>query len=209
MIDPCGVARAYDAVAGDYAELIPDVRVEACVDLAIVDEFVAAVGSEMVLDAGCDAGRMARYIADRGATVTGVDISPGMIEMARRDHGDLSFTVGSLTDPPYADRCFGGVMLWYSTIHTHRVLQPRIFREVARVLRPGGFVLVGFQSGGGVRDVSAFYRARGHDIELHRYLFEPDEVIGWMNMAGLHEVCRMTRGPRGSEKDNQTVLLGR
>lgn len=207
VIDPSGVACAYNTVAGDYAQLIPDVRVEARMDLAMVDEFVAAVGSGMVLDAGCGAGRMTRYLADRGAAVVGVDISSGMVEMAGRDHGDLSFTVGSLTDLPYADCCFGGVMLWYSTIHTPWADQLAIFSEVRRVLRPGGFVLVGFQSGAGVRDVSGFYRARGHDVELLRYLFAPEEVIDWMNTVGLHEVCRMTRRPRGGERDDQTVLL--
>ncbi len=38
--------------------------------------------------------------------------------MARRDHRDLVFTVGSLTDLPYPDDQFAGVMLWYSIIHT-------------------------------------------------------------------------------------------
>jgi hypothetical protein len=71
-----------------------------------------------VLDAGCGAGRMSRYLAERGCCVEGVDLPPGMVGMAQRDHPDLVFTVGSLTDLPYSDDEFAGVMLWHSIIHT-------------------------------------------------------------------------------------------
>ena len=150
--------HAYDTVAEDYAAQLPDTRAEAPLDLAMVDAFAAAVTSgddARVLDAGCGAGRMSRYLADRGCRVEGVDLSPGMVAMARRDHPDLAFTVGSLTDLPYPDDQFAGVMLWYSIIHTPPAGQARIFAEAARVLRPGGHLLVGFQSGEGTRDVSA------------------------------------------------------
>ena len=59
-----------------------------------------------------------------------------MIAMARRDHRDLAFTVGSLTDLPYPDDQFAGVMLWYSIIHTPPAGQARIFAEATRVLAP-------------------------------------------------------------------------
>lgn len=48
-------------------------------------------GLGMVLDAGCGAGRVTDYLADCGPAVVGLDISSGMVEMARRDHGDLPF----------------------------------------------------------------------------------------------------------------------
>ena len=108
-IDPFdfgSVRHAYDTVAEDYATYLPDTRAEAPLDLAMVDAFAEAVTSgddARVLDAGCGAGRMSRYLADRGCLVEGVDLSPGMIAMARRDHRDLVFTVGSLIDLPYAD----------------------------------------------------------------------------------------------------------
>ncbi len=151
------VRHAYDTVAEDYATHLPDTRAEAPLDLAMVDAFAEAVTSgdrARVLDAGCGAGRMSRYLAERGCLVEGVDLSSRMVAMARRDHRDLAFTVGSLTDLPYPDDQFAGVMLWYSIIHTPPAGQARIFAEATRVLRPGGYLLVGFQSGEGTRDVS-------------------------------------------------------
>jgi SAM-dependent methyltransferase len=182
-IDMSGVRRAYDAVAEDYAARLPDNRAEAPLDLAMVDALAAAVGEQgsdgadsRILDAGCGAGRMSRYLLGRGCSVEGVDLSPGMVAMARRDTPGVRFAVGSLADLPYADDTFGGVLLWYSIIHTPPAGQDRIFAETARVLRPGGHVLVGFQAGAGTRDVSAAYSRFGHEVELVRHLYTADEV---------------------------------
>lgn len=210
--DHDGVKRAYDAVALAYATWLPDTRVEAPIDLAMVDDcasLVTADGPERVLDAGCGAGRMSRYLADRECLVEGVDLSPNMVTMARRDHQDLVFTVGSLSDLPYPGGRFTGVLLWYSIIHTPPGGQQRIFAEVARVLRPSGHLLVGFQSGGGVRDASEVYRRFDHDIELERHLYTPDQIASFASAAGLHEVCRLVRRAAGDEQDDQAVLLMR
>jgi ubiquinone/menaquinone biosynthesis C-methylase UbiE len=211
-LDIPSVRRAYDTVANDYATYLPDTRAEASLDLAMIDAFIEAVGTSAevrVLDAGCGTGRMSRYVADRGCRVEGVDLSSNMVAMARRDHGDLVFTVGSLTDLPYPDDQFAGVMLWYSIIHTPHSGQQQIFDEVARVLRPGGHVLVGFQAGEGTRDVAQAYRRFGHEILLERHLYTADQVAATMLDAGLSEVCRLVRRAQGTERDDQAVLLAK
>ena len=208
--DFSGVRRAYDTVAQDYATYLPDTRAEAPLDLAMIDAFAQAVTAgddPVVLDAGCGTGRISRYLADRGCRVRGLDLSPGMVAMARRDHPDLTFTVGSLTDLPWPDGQFAGVLLWYSIIHTPPASQARLFAEAARVLRPAGHLLVGFQAGTGARDVAAAYRRFGHEVELERYLSTPDEVARRVEKAGLREVCRLVRRAQRSEREDQAVLL--
>lgn len=205
-----GVRRAYDTVAEDYAAHLPDTRWESPLDLAMVDAFAVAVTADddgPVLDAGCGTGRMSRYLTERGCSVVGVDLSPGMVAVARRDHPGLAFTVGSLIGLPCPDDRFAGVMLWYSIIHTPPAGQARIFAEAARVLRPGGHLLVGFQSGEGTRDVSGAYRRFGHEVELERHLYSADDVAAQIEAAGLREVCRLVRRARVNERDDQAVLL--
>lgn len=207
------VREAYDTVAADYAALLPDTRAEAALDLAMVEAFAAAVASSgdapRVLDAGCGTGRMSRYLADRGCLVEGVDLSPGMVSMARRDHPDLVFAVGSLTALPYPDEQFAGVLLWYSIIHTPSEAHEPIFTEVRRVLRPGGHVLVGFQAGTGTRDVSAVYRRFGHEVELQRHLVTADQVASQLASVGMPEECRLVRRGQGNERDDQAFVLAR
>ncbi|WP_211221092.1 class I SAM-dependent methyltransferase [Nocardioides insulae] len=207
------VRRAYDTVAADYAAYLPDTRAEARLDLAMVDAFADAVSTgedPIVLDAGCGAGRLSRYVADRGCRTQGVDLSPGMIAMARRDHPDLGFAVGSLTALPFARDRFAGVLLWYSIIHTPPSGLAQVCREAARVLRRGGHLLVGFQAGVGIRDVSAAYRGFGHEVRLERYCYSPDTVADHLEATGLREVSRLVRRSlTAHERDDQAMLLAR
>ncbi len=207
-MEPEIVQRAYDTVARDYARELPDTRADAGLDLAMLDEFITRVGDGSLLDAGCGAGRITRYLADRGCAVEGVDLSPGMIQQARAAHPDVNFAVASLEDLPHEDDSFDGVLLWYSIIHTPPARQPDIFDEVARVLRPGGHLLVGFQAGTGVRDVSGAYGRFGHDVVLERYLFSADEVAAWIAGSGGREVARLVRAADGAETQAQAVVLG-
>ncbi|MEJ5947045.1 class I SAM-dependent methyltransferase, partial [Pseudokineococcus basanitobsidens] len=192
QVDYSPVRRAYDTLAGTYAERLPDTRAEAPLDLAMLDHFathVHATGAGSVLDAGCGAGRITRYLADRGCTVEGLDLSPEMVAAARRDHADLPFTVGSITDLPHPDGSFTGILFWYSTIHTPPDQLHHVFTEAVRVLRPGGYLLIAFQSGHGTHDVAPAYRRFGHDVELERYLTTADDIAAQLRASGLTETC--------------------
>ncbi len=81
-LDFRSVRHAYDTVAEDYATYLPDTRAEAPLDLAMVEPSLRRVTSgddARVLDAGCGAGRMSRYLAERGCLVEGVDLSSSMV----------------------------------------------------------------------------------------------------------------------------------
>jgi SAM-dependent methyltransferase len=210
--DISGVRLAYDTVAETYVDVLPDTRAEAPLDLNMVDFFAADVTARedpRVLDAGCGTGRMSRYLAERGCLVEGVDLSASMIAIARRDHRDLTFTVGSLTDLPYPDGHFAGVLLWYSTIHTPPAGQARLFAEARRVLRPTGHLLVAFQAGEGTCDLAPAYRRFGHEVTLERHLYTAEQVASHLEGAGLREICRLVRRAQGWERDDQAILLAR
>lgn len=207
--DRAGVRATYDAVAADYARHFPGTEPEAAIDLAVVDHMLALLGpTPHVLDAGCGTGRMGRYLADRGCRVTGLDLSPGMVAMARRDHPDLGTTVGSITDLPYADGTFDGALYWYSTIHSPDRDLARIAAEAARVVRPGAPVLVAFQVGSGAREVGEGYRRLGHDVRIVRHHRSTARWAGVLRDAGLTEVARLDRAPLW-ERDPQGFVLAR
>ncbi|GAB4085376.1 class I SAM-dependent methyltransferase [Myceligenerans cantabricum] len=205
------VRRAYDTVAEDYATFFHDASTETADNLAMVDQFADAVAEGplpgVVLDAGCGTGRMSRYLAARGVAVQGIDLSPGMIAQARLAQPGVTFDVGSLTDLPYDDGTFTGVLLWYSIIHTPAHTQPDIFAEIRRVVRDGGHVLAGFQTGQGVHDVAPAYRRHGHDIELVRHPFTPDQVTRWMSDAGLRQTHRHEQPPADGQPHGECTLL--
>lgn len=163
-----------------------------------------------VLDAGCGAGRLLPYLESRGCQVTGIDIAGGMVAQARRRHPTFGVSVGSLTRLPLADAAFDAYVSWYSTIHLPVDGLSAALAEAARVLRPGGRVLLAFQAGHGARDVARGMRSR-HDVPpdavLLRYHRTPDEVAAALVAAGFVESARLVRGPVDAEQDPQAVLV--
>ena len=206
--DEPAVQLAYDEVADTYADHFRSTEPEQPVELAMVAHFAALLtGERRVLDAGCGAGRMMPLLAGHGCSVEGVDLSPQMVRRSLRDHPEHPAQVASIADLPFADASFDGVFCWYSTIHSPDPDLADILRELRRVLRPGGYALVAFQTGEGVRDVSESYRRHGHEVVLHRWNRSPEQVAQALGTAGLTVVARLERAAAGRERDGQAVLV--
>jgi SAM-dependent methyltransferase len=92
---------SYDTVADSYADLtrhLLDETPEERAVLALFADMVRAHGGGTVADVGCGPGRITAYLRQLGVDAFGIDLSPGMIEVARRDHPGLRFDLGSMTD---------------------------------------------------------------------------------------------------------------
>lgn len=204
------VRATYDLVAEDYAGHFPATEPEAAIDLAAIDHFVMLLkdGTRDVLDAGSGTGRMSRYLTARGCHVRGVDLSPGMVAVARRDHPDIKTEVGSITVLPFPTDSFDGLFYWYSVIHVPDDELRKVFDEARRVLRPDGVVLVAFQVGEGESEVGAGYRRLGHDVTLIRFHRTVEQVMRLMQTAGFLEAARMVRAPL-DEGHDQAVVIAR
>jgi SAM-dependent methyltransferase len=200
----------YDVVAESYAEMIPDTRYEAAIDLAMVRHFVDGMPERpaSVLDAGCGTGRMITFLTelDGALNVTGSDLSPGMIAQARSQHPDLDVVVAGHTALPFDDDRFDGVLAWYSVIHTPPHELGAVFGEFARVLRPGGVLLLGYQAGTGDRRLDRPY---GHDVELTAYLHHTPYVCEVLRARGFVVDAVLDRAARPSEKHAQGFVLAR
>lgn len=95
---------------------------------------------QRVLDVGCGTGRLAAALAERGARVWGVDPSEGMLRQARGNAaGKASFKQAPAESLPFKDGWFERAVL---RLVVHLVDRPRAFREIRRVLRPGGRIVI-------------------------------------------------------------------
>ncbi|MGP3918808.1 methyltransferase domain-containing protein [Nonomuraea sp. 10N515B] len=99
---------------------------------------VGDVAGRRVLDAGCGSGPLSAALRDRGAVVTGIDSSAGMLARARRRLGDdAALHVVDVRDPlPFADGAFDDVVASL-VLHYLEDWGPTL-AEMRRVLRPGG-----------------------------------------------------------------------
>lgn len=203
---------AYDAMAGAYHDRFPDLSVEQPLDRALIRafaEYVHAGGDPAVLDAGCGTGRLIGPLRSLGLAVTGVDLSRGMLELARSAHPDVGLAAADLRRIPFPDESFAGVVAWYSLINCSVVDLEQALAELARVLRPGGHLLTGFQSGAGSRILQKTY-TQGHERELH--VRTCDEMAAAFEAAGLSVLGQSYRAAEpGSANgdDDQAFVIGR
>ncbi|WP_045823503.1 class I SAM-dependent methyltransferase [Williamsia herbipolensis] len=200
--------NAYDAVADSYVEIVPDASFEADSDLRLISEFVEMLPGREVLDAGCGGGRMITHLEslnDR-LVIDGVDLSPRMVDHARRAHPTRRIRRGNLTELPYPDSSVDGVLGWYSIIHTLPDALDRTLREFARVLRPGGVLLTGFQAGDGPRVIAGAY---GCDVTMPAHLHRAHDVAERMRHVGLLPVTVVERAPRSVDAHPQGFVLAR
>ena len=94
-----------------------------------------------VLDIGCGAGvPVARTLAER-FSVTGVDISGSMIELAKANVPSGRFIRADIMSVAFEPSIFDAVTAFYSIFHIHREEHPALFHRVHDWLKPGGYLL--------------------------------------------------------------------
>jgi SAM-dependent methyltransferase len=139
--DPPGV-NDYDSFAAAYAASNETNLVNAYYERPAMLALAGDVAGRRILDAGCGAGPLFAALRDRGAIVTGIDKSAGMVELARRRLGDdADLQVAELGSPlPFPDGTFDDVTASL-VLHYLEDWGPAL-AELRRVLKPGGRLIV-------------------------------------------------------------------
>jgi ubiquinone/menaquinone biosynthesis C-methylase UbiE len=136
------VQRQFGAVAASYSTSAVHTGGP---DLTALIAAAALRGTERVLDAGCGTGHTALALAPNAATVVGVDLTPAMLAEGTRMAGErgltnVQFVRGDVERLEFPAASFDLVTSRYSAHHYPRPLAA--LREFARVLRPGGRLLL-------------------------------------------------------------------
>src|ERR1700694_1055011 len=96
-MEPEAMKASYEVVAEAYAAQFFDELSRKPFDRMLLDAFAAdCTGRGPVLDVGCGPGHIARYLSDRGANAAGLDLSPAMVELARKLNPGPRFRVGDM-----------------------------------------------------------------------------------------------------------------
>jgi ubiquinone/menaquinone biosynthesis C-methylase UbiE len=136
------VRRQFGTVAAAYA--VSAVHTSGA-DLRALVEGAGLTGNERVLDIGCGAGHTALAIAPLAASVVALDVTPEMLDVAarlaaERGVGNIEFRLADVAALPFEDNSFDVVTSRFSAHHYHN--PSRAVTEAARVLRPGGRLLL-------------------------------------------------------------------
>ncbi len=197
------VQTAYRKYARDYfqARLEGGLRnrVNNFTELPSMLEALGDLNGKMLLDIGCGPGIHAREYVLRGAMVTGVDVTSGMVEMAREYCPTATFHPATTYDLPFGDDSFDLVTASLMVFHLDD--PARAFKEVKRVLKDNGKFLYSdlspfYLARGNNRDGANIYRALGHirdqasgEIQVFQGNFEEDIVDEVPLVSGATVKC--------------------
>ncbi len=140
MSDSARAASQYDAMAEEYTAENDDGVFNALYERPAMLSFVGDVDGKSVLDIGCGAGQLSHILNKRGASVTGIDVSSKMVELARKRLGDqVDLQVHDLAQPlPFDDASFD-IVVASLVMHYLEHWAPAL-REILRVLTENGAV---------------------------------------------------------------------
>ena len=113
-----------------------------------------------ILDAGCGAGEpVSKYLVEHGFQVTGIDVSPHILQIAESQVPGATFLEGDMTRLSFKDQYFDGVVSLYAIWHISRQKHGLVFNNFYRVLKPNGVLF--FNTGvHAMDDINNFLGAR-------------------------------------------------
>lgn len=189
MPDP--VDATYDRLAEAYARELWQELDGKPVDRWLLSRVVQEARGP-ILDVGCGPGHLTAWLAAHGAAVTGIDLSPRMIEVARSRSPGLSFLVGDFTQLPVADGSQGAVVAMYALVHTPRGQLGRPIAALTRALAPGGLLLVALHEGAEDVHPDALW---GIPIDLTWHFHPAPDLLDAIDRAGLERLEFLVRWP--------------
>ena len=196
---------AYDTVAVDYASQLADSVASDPFDRATLGLFAELVGTDgPVLEVGSGPGRIAGHLSSLGLDVSGVDLSPRMVEVARSAYPSLRFDVGTMTALDRPDASLAGLVAWFSIIHLPPDVLPVVFAEFRRVVAPGGHVVFAFQVGDERVRITQAY---GHTVDVDAYRLSPDRIVALLSDAGFTLRWRTFRAQEPPAKTPAAYLI--
>lgn len=171
----------YNANAGKYAASARNIS-----SSAEMEKFTSFIPtSSKVLDAGCGPGRDSRILKDKGYDVTGVDISEGLLNEAKKEYKDIEFVLGNLLSLPFPAKTFDGVWSQASLVHleTPEDTQKAI-QEFYRVLKTDGIVYLSVKELTGNQKTAVVSDTLSNHDRFFQY-YTKEEITKMLETAGF------------------------
>ncbi|HVH69954.1 MAG TPA: methyltransferase domain-containing protein [Candidatus Dormibacteraeota bacterium] len=193
---------SYDRIAEEYATRIAGELAHKPLDRMLLDEFAVRLkGAGRVCELGCGPGHVARYSHDRVVDIFGIDLSPGMLEQARKLNAAIEFQQGNMLALDVENGAWAAIVAFYSIVHIPKADILQAFREMFRALKPGGLLFLAFHIGVEVLHEEDCW---GHQVSLDVVFYSRKEVEHYLRLAGFAIEDSLERNPYAPEVEYQS-----
>jgi ubiquinone/menaquinone biosynthesis C-methylase UbiE len=183
----------YDTIAKEYAEAFSGDHEKKPKDQEILRRFSQEIGQRRpVWDFGCGPGQTANYLNNLGLEISGLDLSEKILEQARTIHPEIHFRKGNILALEFENDSIAGVVAFYAIVHLTAEQVGIAFREVFRVLQPGGIFLFTYHVGEETIHLGEFL---GKKIDIDFMFFTTDFISSCLKDSGFKKIEVIEREP--------------
>jgi len=200
------IQSSYDSAAQAYAEHLFGELAQKPLDRHLLHRYAEAIGGRgLVADLGCGPGHVSKYLHERGVTMVGIDLSPAMVECAKRLCPGIEFRAGDMRGLDLPDGSLAGIVAFYAIVHLTESALPAVFREWRRLLAPGGLLLLAFHVGDETVHVEDLWGVR---VSLDFHFLPVAGVMKALRTAGFTVLKAVEREPyEGAEYPSRRSYL--
>jgi ubiquinone/menaquinone biosynthesis C-methylase UbiE len=187
------VENLYDTVAKEYAEIFSGEHEKKPKDQEILHRFSQEIGDRRpVWDFGCGPGQTTKYLKNLGIEISGLDLSETILEQARTIDPEIHFRKGNILELEFENDSIAGVIAFYAIVHFTEEQVGIAFREVFRVLQPGGIFLFTYHIGEGTIHLDDFL---GKKVDIDFMFFTTDVIFSCLKDSGFEKIEIIEREP--------------
>ena len=187
------VENLYDAVAKEYAETFSGEHEKKPKDREILHRFSQEIGDRRpVWDFGCGPGQTTKYLKDLGIEISGLDLSEKILQQARTIHPEIHFQKGNILEPEFENGSIAGIVAFYAIVHFTENQVGTAFREVFRVLQPGGIFLFTYHIGEETVHLDEFL---GKKVDIDFMFFTTGFISRCLKKCGFEKIEIIEREP--------------
>lgn len=177
-------------------------------DTVTVGEYAEHMGDK-VLDIGCGDGGLTHIMVERFKSVVGIDMNMGAIESAKKRFNDAHFICCLANDIPFADGFFDGVYSFHTLEHLFKNDIKPTLKEISRIVRKGGYILIVVPKAGDEED--AMRKERAYDPTHISYFHIEDDVRKFFRqmfkIVSIEHETRPNPGRPSEKQHNSWIVL--
>ena len=172
--------NSYDSTAEEYSRRTADMHPK-----EEAEKFLKLLPpNPKIVDLGCGSGRDAKIFSEKNYSVTGIDFSPKMLEIANRDAPKANFLLMDLTTLSFPANSFDGAWANASFLHIPKNSIVDTLNGVYKLLKVGGYFYIKVKEGSG----EVIERDERYGVDKFWSYFQPKEFEALLTNAGFHIV---------------------